>query len=160
MLDVQDIKGVSGPYKWSMSVRDQLLAEVHARWAELEDIWWNISSVEINAAASQFRYDSELILALADLWDNEKLAKLEKHGHVVTGAVVKAWVQDESRQEAFSFGKELRSLVGSPSCPFIIGEETMVYTDVLMRGLEPDVARLYATSSKKLRQRVFTIAKR
>jgi hypothetical protein len=162
VLDVTDIRGKQGPYRWSPSVRDQLLAEAWYKWDTLKDTWWQAMSVkDIQDSTSQFRWQDSISAAITEMLENDKIASYGKHGKVLSASAISTWIDSPNRESTpDAVSRKLAALIGSPVCPFIIDNKVMVYTAKLLEGMSDDMRRLYIPKNKVEKLWVYPIKPR
>lgn len=159
VMSVRDIRGTKGAWAWSAELRDQLLAECHARWAELKDNWWDIPIAEINLNNMRHMSSDPVIDAIVEMLDNDKVLSHPKLGLVITSTAVHKWM-DDARITEHSVGVRMNKLAQSGSLPFSLGLRVQARSADFLDNADDERRLLYSPGHKMARVWVRTIQKR
>jgi hypothetical protein len=150
MLEVNDIRGIKGPSAWSPYLRDQLLAECHARWAELKDDWWNVGIEAINANNAMFIVDDAIVTGIKEMLENDKLLKVKSLSYV-TPTALQRWI-DDPRLSSTAIGMRLAKLVYAQHMPFkVLFKRQLMIGDGFFDDYPDDIARLFRPQNQVAR---------
>jgi len=154
-LDVRDIRGVKGERAWGPGLRDQLLAECHARWDELKDNWWNIDIQVINTNNAMFAVDDAVLSAIEEMVENDKLLVMPNGMRAITPTAISRWLNDP-RISATAIGIKLSRIAFTKFRSFEVGSRLSIRT-ALLDDQSDEIQRLFRPANKVERTWVYSI---
>lgn len=153
-LDVDDIRGVTGPFRWCEALRDQLLAECHALWPLIKDSWWNIDLQVINKNNAMFAVDDTVITAITEMLENKKVGVYNKHEYI-SAVAISRWI-DDPRFSVTAVGMRLAKLPFMEHGPFRVFNKIQVPVETMTK-LPDDIRRLYTPTNRADRVWVYPV---
>lgn len=143
ILSVTDIRGVRGFESWSANYRDQLLAECHARWADLEKVWWNIGIEEVNRHNRDYAVSSPLVEAIMQMRERNLLLEYNKRLYITANAI-QLFMDDPMWSSSTKIGMWLRHLRDAEGMPLSINEaEQLRFTETYWNRAGKDICAYY-----------------